>query len=96
LDIREADVEELDIRRVPARLIRRDPESQIVITRERAMQGVWRQLDLRNTHWATCIELFLQDGDQDVVLVAGRRDRKYRQLMYGLQALRDAGVAESD
>lgn len=96
LDIREAEVEELDLRRIPARLIRRDPVDQVVITREKAMQGKWRQLDLSKTHWATSMELFLEWGDPDWVLVAGKRDRDYRRLVDGLKALRDAGVAEPD
>ena len=96
LDIREAEAEELDIRRIPARLIRRDPESQVVITRAKAMQGTWRRLKLEKTYWATSMELFLEWGDPDWVLVAGKRDRNYRHLVDGLKALRDAGVAEPD
>ena len=96
LDIREVEIEELDIRRVPARLVRRDPEDQVVITREKAMQGAWRELDLEKTHWAYSMELLLEEGDPDMVLVAGKRDRNYRNLVKGLNALRDAGVAEPD
>ncbi|HEX7771883.1 MAG TPA: hypothetical protein VF435_05645 [Pyrinomonadaceae bacterium] len=96
LDISEAEAEELDLRRIPARLVRRDPVDQVVITREKAMQGKWRQLDLSKTHWATSMELFLEWGDPDWVLVAGKRDRDYRRLVDGLRALRDAGVAEPD
>ena len=96
LDIREAEAEEIDIRRIPARLIRRDPESQVVITRAKAMEGKWRQLNLEKTHWAGSMELFLEWGDWDWVLVAGKRDRNYRRLVDGLKALRDAGVAEPD
>lgn len=96
LDIREAEVKELDIRRVPARLIRRDPETQFVITRQKAMQGAWRQLDLEKTYWPSAIEGFLKEGDPDMVLVAPKRDREYRQLLEGLKALREAGVAEPD
>ena len=96
LDIRDVQIEELDLRGIPARLIRRDPETQFVITREKAMQGKWRQLDLEKTHWAYSIEFFLEQGDQDFVLVAGKRDRNYRRLVAGLKALRNAGVAEPD
>jgi len=96
LDIREAEVEELDIRRVPAKLIRRDPESQVVITRQKALEGTWRQLDLKETYWASAIEGFLKEGDPDLVLVAGRRDRQFRHLVAGLKTLREAGVAEPD
>ena len=94
LDISEAEFEEIDIRRVPARLIRRDPETQVVVTRERAMEGGWRNLDLSKTDWAGYIDLFLKDGDAELVLAAPKRDRKYRDHLDGLKMLRDAGVAE--
>lgn len=94
LDIREAEFEECDIRRVPASLVRRDPETQVVVTRERALRGEWRRLDLSKTYWASAIEGFLHEGDADLVLVAGKRQRKFRDLVDGLKKLRDAGVAE--
>jgi hypothetical protein len=94
LDISEARFEEGEIQRVPAKLIMRDPETQIIITREKALKGVWKQLDLSKTHWATSIEFFLERGDEDVVLVAPKRHPKYPQLLDGLKMLRDAGVAE--
>jgi hypothetical protein len=56
LDISEAEVEELDIRGVPARLIRRDPDSQVVVTRERAMRGEWPK--------ARPLEDLLEHGDR--------------------------------
>jgi hypothetical protein len=96
LDISEAEFQECDLRRVPAHLVRRDPETQVVITREKAMQGAWRKLDLSKTPWDTGIEFMLNRGDADVVLVAGKRDRKFRDLLDGLRKLRDAGVAEPD
>jgi hypothetical protein len=96
LDIREAEFAEGELQRVPAHLIRRDPATQIVIKREKALLGAWQNLDLSKTHWATSIEFFLDRGDQDVVLVAPKRHQKYRQLLDGLKMLRDAGVAEPD
>lgn len=96
LDITEAEFEEGEIQRVPAHLVRRDPATQVVVKREKAMQGTWRQLDLSKTHWETSLEFLLERGDPDVVLVAPRRHRKYRDLLDGLKALRDAGVAEPD
>lgn len=94
LDISEAEFEEVDIRRVPARLIRRDPETQVVVTRARAMEGRWRDLDLSRTDWAGWIDLFLKDGDPDLVLVAPKQHRDCRHLLDGLKMLRDVGVAE--
>jgi hypothetical protein len=96
LDISEAEFEEGEIQGVPAHLVRRDPATQVVVTREKAMQGHWRSLDLSKTHWATSIEFLLERGDCDVVLVAPKRHRKYRDLLEGLAALRNAGIAEPD
>ncbi len=96
LDIREARFYECDIRSVPARLILRDPETQVVVTREKALQGIWKQLDLSRTYWATGIEFLLEFGDDDVVLVAPKRHPKFPDLLDGLKMFRDAGVAEAD
>jgi hypothetical protein len=96
LDISQARFEECDIRGIPARLIRRDPETQVVVTREKALLGEWRQIDLSGTYWGGWIELFLEDGEPDVVLVAPKRNPHYRVLLDGLKKLRDAGVAEPD
>lgn len=96
LDIREADFAECELQGVPADLIRRDPANHFVVRREKAMEGRWRGLDLSGTHWATSIELFLARGDADVLLVAPKRHANYRRLLDGLNALRDAGVAEPD
>jgi hypothetical protein len=90
---------EFDVRGIPARLIRRNPETQIVITRQRALQPGWTgHLSPENTLWPFMIRLFLSDGDEDMVLAApmgapkARRDK----LLQGLQELRDLGVAEPD
>ena len=96
LDIREAEVQEIDIRGVSGDLIRRDPATQVLITREKAMQGKWRQLDLSGTYWPTSIQFFLEQGAPSRVLVAPKRDKKYRRMLEGLQLLREAGVTEPD
>jgi hypothetical protein len=96
LDIREAEFRSCDIRRIPARLIRRDPESQVVVTRKKALEGSWRELDLEETYWREAIYMFLQREDEDVVLVAAKQHRNYRAHVVGLQRLRDAGVAEPE
>jgi len=96
LDISEAQFKECDIRGMPAKLIRRDPETQVVVTREKAIQGKWRQLDLSKTWWGTALQFFIEDGEPDVVLVAPKRHKKYKALLDGLKLLRDHGVAEPD
>src|SRR5262249_31081617 len=78
----------------PAALVLRDPATQFVVTREKALLGSWRDLDLSSTHWATSLEFFLSRGDRDVVLVAPKHDREFGKLLDGLRLLRHAGVAE--
>jgi hypothetical protein len=96
LDIREGQFEECEIQNVPANLIRRDPETQIVVTRAKAARGEWRKLDLSKTHWAVSLSFFLERGDRDIVLVAPKRSKKFAALLDGLKKLRAAGIAEPD
>lgn len=96
LDLREGEFQECEIQCVPARLIRRDPETQVVVTRAKAAQGEWRRLDLSKTHWHVSLQFLLNRGDQDVVLVAPKRNPKFLDLLAGLQLLREAGVAEAN
>ena len=97
LDISQAEfTEDCEIRGIPAKLIRRDPETQAVVTRERAMRGNWRQLGLEKTFWKVALEVFLESGDQNYVLIAPKRAKDFKHLLRGLQLLRDAGVAEPD
>lgn len=97
LDISEAQFLEADLRGVPGRLVRRDPLTQILVTREKALQGGWRHLDLTGTYWPVALEFFLKRGNTDsIVLAAPKRARDFKRLLAGLQLLREAGVAEPD
>jgi hypothetical protein len=96
LDISQAEFADCDIRGIPARLIRRDPETQVVVTREKAVEGAWKELDLSRTHWQVALDFMLNRGDGDVVLVAPKRSRRFKELLAGLELLRKAGVAEPD
>lgn len=93
IDIRQAEFTECDIQGVPAGLILRDPETQVVVTREAALRGEWRDLDLSGTHWAAALQLFLDRRDQDVVLVAGKKARNHKALVEGLELLKHRGIA---
>ena len=100
LDLSEGEFEgEVDIRSVPARLIRRDPASQAVLTRAKAMQGTWRALALNET-WEPYLNGLLRQNPRrpldDLVLVAPKRHRRYRDYLAGIELLREAGVAEPD
>ena len=97
LDISEARFQEFDMHGVPARLVRRDATSQAVVTREKAIQQDWRSRISRfNTYWPYVIDMFLESGDSDIVLVAPKAKPKQEvmQLVDGLEDLRQAGVAE--
>ena len=102
LDISNARFKDFDLRGVPGHLIRRDPESQILITRERALDvatpGWEKQLDPSNKLWPFMVNLFLGDGDADTVFVAplGAKKAKRDLLLKGLQELRRIGLAEPD
>ena len=99
LDISQAEFREFEVQGIPSRLIRRDPETQVVITREKALESTWRdRLSSTNTFWPFVIDLFLRDGDSDTVLVApkGRRSKRSDRLLAELMEIRDAGVAEPD
>ncbi|MGN7160043.1 hypothetical protein [Sphingomonas sp. SAFR-052] len=102
LDISKASFKEFDIRGVPGKLIRRDPESQILITRERALEfatrGWEKQLDSSNKIWPFMVNLFLSDGDADTVFVAplGAAKAKRDVMLNGLHELRRIGLAEPD
>ena len=99
LDISEARFKEFELKGIPARLIRRDPESQVVITREKALQSGWKeQVSAENDLWPFMIELFLSSGEDDTVLVAplGAPKAKRDALLRGLSELRQLGVAEPE
>jgi hypothetical protein len=97
LDISRARFKEFDLRGIPAHLIRRDPESQVVVRRERALDLEWHErVSKWNTLWPFMIKLFLRDGDADTVLVAplAAEKKKRDALLAGLKELRAIGVAD--
>ncbi|MCU0657171.1 MAG: hypothetical protein MUF64_18500 [Polyangiaceae bacterium] len=89
----------LEIAGVPAAKIRRDPETQVVVTRARLHDG--RQLDsitdLEDTLRFT-LTSFVKGDAEDAVFVAptGRPARAFKPVLRGFEALRRAGLAEPD
>jgi hypothetical protein len=104
LDLCEAEfTDEVDLRGVPGRLVRRNPETQVLILREKALQGRWRQLDLEQTYWPTALTSFLEQSSLDsIVLVVPEHVSSdeglwtRQSLLDGIRRLRDAGTAELD
>ena len=95
LDISCARFKSFDVRGIPSRLFKRDPDSQVVVTRELALIPGWlERLSATNTYWPFMIKLFRSDGDEDLVLVAplGAPRTKRAQLLKDLEELRKSGV----
>ncbi len=94
LDISEAEFGAAEIQGVPCGLIRRDPETQMIVRRGNALAGNWRRLGLEDTPWPGMIQFLIDDGDPDALLIAPKRSREYQRLQQGLMRLREAGVVE--
>jgi hypothetical protein len=100
LDISHARFRTFDIAGIPGRLVRRDPESQILITRERAQAVVtpgWEaRLSTRDTHWPFSVNLFLADGTPELVLAAplGERKKVRDAFLETVRDFRRIGLAE--
>ena len=96
LDISKAKFQEFDMHGVPARLVRRDPETQVVVSRKNALRDGWReQLSSWNDYWPFVIDMFLEDEEEDIVLVApkGKPKKKFTESLNGINELCDIGVA---
>lgn len=97
LDISQAEFKELDIRGVfPVHLIRRDPETQVVVTRERALKHEWKSLDFQENLLPFSIDFFLKEEEPATLLIAPKRHPKFRRYLQDIKTLRAAGVAEPD
>jgi hypothetical protein len=102
LDIREAAFADVDLRGVPGRLVRRDPETQVLVTRGRALEGRWRALDLAGTYWPTALQFYLDESRWDSTVLALPKGLPASSpwdlavLLDGLHRLQDGGIAEPD
>jgi hypothetical protein len=96
LDISKGEFKDLVVRGVPARLIRRDPESQAVVLRAALLDHPWRELPFANRVTNVSLGIFLEQGHADFVYVAGKRDRRYRQTLEDIELLRREGLATHD
>lgn len=99
LDISEAEFDDFDCRGVPARLVRRNPETQMMLTRERVLANK-DAIGAGGDYWQGLINSFLtQDAyysHTDAVFIVPRQGVDRRSLIAGIDALRIAGVAEPD
>ena len=97
LDISRAKFRLLEITGIPAKLIRRDPETQMVVRRASALNQEWRlRVSSENKLWPFAIDMFLATGEPDRILVAPLLGPKKQveKLLSELKELRDLGVVE--
>lgn len=96
LDISHAEFTGVEMYRsgIPARLVRRDPETQVVITRSSVAIGDWRRACGGSSQWVA-IERFLDSGFADAVLIAPRLNKYLDEDVAAFRRLRDIGVVVS-
>ena len=98
IDIREAEFDDFCFRTrgVPAHLVRRDRETQVIVSREKAIQAKWRDLGLSGLT-QIFFECLIRESSPSTVLVAPKRNKKnYKDVLADIEKLRDAGIAEPD
>mgnify|MGYP006909080167 CR=1 FL=1 len=98
LDIREAEFNDFCIRTggVPANLVRRDPETQVMIKRNKAIEGKWRELGLSGLTQMFFKDL-IEEAPPAAVLVAPKRHKKdFKDVLEDIRRLRDVGIAEPE
>lgn len=99
LDISEARFKGFDVTGIPARSFRRDPETQVVVTRERVTADNGQRIARADgNQWLTWIRGALSDGSSDGILVTplGAPKRKRDELLSDLQKLRELEIVEAD
>jgi hypothetical protein len=79
---------------IPGSLIRRDEETQVLVTRQRLRESNWRDLDFGNTALDIALEWFWDDSlFEDVVLVAEKKRKDFKEKLKVLGRLRKEGIA---
>lgn len=98
LDIREAEFEDFWIRTrgVPSHLVRRDPETQAVIRRDKAIGGKWRDIGLCALTQIMFKEFMRDELDSFILVAPKRHKRDFQDVLADIRRLREAGIAEAD
>ncbi|WP_030993326.1 hypothetical protein [Streptomyces sp. NRRL WC-3744] len=82
---------------VPARLVRRDPETQIVVTAEQAVRGDWRSVPgLWGSVLGVQIDFLARSGFRDTVLIADKSAPDRARQVGMLRQLQRMGAAQPD
>jgi hypothetical protein len=95
LDLREAEFRDLDLRGVPPDLIRRDPDTQIVVWRKDAMKtDRWQELPY--SVWRGTLKRLTGERvfREYVVLVPAKRGKDYEDQLASVRMLKKLGLAK--
>jgi len=96
LDISEANFIECDIRGIPSELIKRDADTQKVVTRKKADKIKFDELDLNRRYFLIAIQNMLEFGYDDTVLIAPKQATDFQELLSDLQKLEELGITENN
>lgn len=96
LDISEAEFTSGEVEGIPLDLVRRDPETQVIVRSKAIQEGLWRQVDLSGTYRSVLLDAYARRNVSDGILVVPKAARNFKDLQRGLMALRRAGIAEPD
>jgi hypothetical protein len=69
---------------------------QVVVKREAVLDLGWRDLPFQENLWPITLDLFLDSGEPDIVLVAAKRHPKFKRYLEDLRMLRAEGFALSE
>ncbi len=98
IDISRAEFAACDLRAVPAKLVRRDPDTQVRVRYDRVAETrhIWEKLSLGGTPWQIAMQNGLRWGLRDEVFVAPKRSKNFKKWLAGLKLLQREGIAETD
>ncbi len=98
IDIRDAEFKTgIDFHFVPGRLVRRDPATQVLVTRERLEKIDWKSIDWGGSSVIISLQWFLERSvHADCVIVARSKSRSFERDIKALDLLRTSGIAERD
>ncbi|AQX80972.1 hypothetical protein BWO91_14265 [Plantibacter flavus] len=92
LDIRGVEGD-LSIRGYSAHRIRIDPTFQAVVPRERAVAGVWDDIDFGESTLEIALQDVVRRGWKDTILSANKRSRHFEEDVAIITELRQRGIA---
>jgi hypothetical protein len=85
---------DITLEAIPGSLIRRDEETQVLVTRQKLRESNWRELDFGETALDIALEWFWDESlFDDVVLVAEKKRKDFKEKLKVLRRLRKEGIA---